>query len=337
MFRRILGAIILLISIITVVVLIAGAVFIGQLIDQMGAGVDNGLVLAVDTLSTVGATLEQTQATLVEVNDGMDTATLATTDLAKTLEDTIPLIEKVAVIVTEQAPQNIENVENAVPNMAQVAGVVDSTLTTLSNFGFDQSFVIPLPFGNDIEIPLAFDLGIEYEPVEPFDETVSRLGEGLDGLPEQLRSLESDLAVSAENLRIVSEDINMAAGNLESINEQVALFIPLLDQYLRIVDQIIDSLVQARGQIAAQLGTAKTIAAVAMVFLALTQLTPLYVGWELLTRQRPGQQSEQQVEAEPQAPAPAAAAAKETAEAPAADDPDATLVDTSAQGTEQSG
>lgn len=287
MFRRILGVIILLVSLITAALLLGGAYFAGQAVDSVGEAVDNVITLTVDSLSTVSATLEQTKATIAEANNSIETAVALTDNLSKTVADTQPVMESMTSVVSEDIPDNIEAIQTALPNVAEVAGVVDTAMTKLSSFGISQ--VIPIPFN---PITLDFDLGIEYEPEEPFDETILSLGDSLEGMPEELRSLQGDLTVLSDDLDIVSADILAASGDIAALNEQVAQFIPILDDYLRIVGEIDAALVRVQTQLLAQLDTVKTIAIVTLVFLALTQLAPLYLGWELVSGQRGGKQQE---------------------------------------------
>jgi ABC-type transporter Mla subunit MlaD len=282
-----------------VVVLLAGAFFAGQAVDAVGAGLDSVLAITVDTLDTVSATLEQTKATIVEANKALDTAAEATVNLARTLSDTQPLMGSLTKVVAEDVPGNIEAIEMAIPNVAEVAAVIDTALTKLSNFGVKQT--IPIPFN---PITLEFDLGIDYDPAEPFDDTISALGDSLEGMPDELRSLQSELDTLSADLALVTGNIETAAGDVEAINKQVALFIPILEDYLRIVGQISNSMVQARGQVLAQLEMVKTALTALFIFLSLTQLTPLYVGWELVTGKRPGQESQKEVVEEPPQPQP---------------------------------
>lgn len=295
MIRRLLGLIILLVSLILVALLLGGAYFVGQAVDAVADGLDNVLVLTTDTLGNVSLTLEQTKATIAEANNALDTATEATLNLSKTMNDMAPLMDSTTQVVSEDVPGNIEAVQAAIPNIVQVAGVVDNALTKLSDFGFEQT--IPIPFN---PITFGFDLGIEYEPEEPFDETISALGDSLEGMPEELRSLQGDLEILSADLDVLAGNIDTAAGDIDAINEQVALFIPILDEYLRIVGQIDDSLEGVRAQLFAQLDTVKMALVALLVFLSLTQLAPLYLGWELLTGKRPDQGSQKEtVEAPP--------------------------------------
>ena len=278
MFRRILGLVILLATVVVLIVLAATAYFFGSVLETVAAQVDNTLILAVDTMGTVSSTLEQTQSTLVAVNNSIDTAATTTANLSQTVEDTIPLLDQVSIVVTDQIPDNIESIQAAIPNIAAVAGVVDDALVRLSNFGIKQT--IPIPF-NPIDID--FDLGIDYNPVKPFDETMLTLGTSLDGLPEELRALQSELETSTANLETLSGDLETAAGDVNALNTELAKFIPLLDQYLDLIDRAVGGLEDVRAQLASNLSRIKLVGTILPLVIALTQLAPLVVGWDLLT------------------------------------------------------
>jgi len=277
MFRRFIGLIILLATLIVLVVLIVAAVNFGPALDVVFKSVDDSLTLTVDTLETVSETLTQTKSALVSINTSLDTAAQTTANLSTTVVDTIPLLEQVSVVVSDQLPQNIENVQAAIPNIAAVATVVDSALTRLAAFKIDQT--IPIPF-NPIEIK--YDLGIEYDPEVPFGDSMAQLGEGLDGLPEELRALRGELEVSAANLQTLSDDLNAASGDVEAINGELAKFIPLVDQYLGLVDQVVGGIENIRTDIMTNLEMIKMVGTVLIIALALTQLAPLVVGLDLL-------------------------------------------------------
>jgi hypothetical protein len=278
MFRRIIGLIILLATLVVLIALFAVAYYFGPALDMAAAGVDDSLTLTVDTLETVSATLTQTQSALVSINASLDTAAQTTANLSTTVVDTIPLLEQVAVVVSDQLPNNIENIQTAIPNIAAVATVVDNALTRLAAFKIDQT--IPIPF-NPIEIQ--YDLGIEYDPEVPFGDSMEQLGEGLDGLPEELRALRGELEISTANLQTLSDDLNAASGDVEAINAELAKFIPLLDQYLDLVNQMIEGIGKIRVDIFTNLETVRLVGTILLLALALTQLAPLVVGLDLLT------------------------------------------------------
>jgi hypothetical protein len=291
MFRRLLGLIILLATSVVLIILFAAAYYFGPALERISNGVDNGLVLTVETLETVSATLAQTQAVLVSINASLDTASQTTANLSKTVSDTVPLLDQVAVVVSDQLPENIEAIQAAIPNIAAVADVVDETLTRLAAFEINQT--IPIPF-NPIEIQ--YDLGIDYDPEVPFGDSMEQLGASLEGLPEELRALRAELEISAANLQTLSEDLNTASADLEAINGELAMFIPLLDRYLGLVDQVVEAVERTRTQLAANLQTIRMVGTILILALGLTQLAPLVVGWDLLTaRNEPKENDKEQM------------------------------------------
>jgi methyl-accepting chemotaxis protein len=281
MIGRVMGILMLVVALAGISLSIAGGIFSGQAVTAIGISLDSVLALTTESLDTVTDTLTLTKNTVLDVNAGLDTVEQTAVDLSKTLADTRPLVDGLTNVAAEEIPNSVDALQAAVPNIAQVAGVIDATLITLSNFGYKQT--IPVPF-NPIE--LDFSLGIEYDPEVPFDESVMQISAGLEGLPESLRALRSDLEMTNENLQIVSDDIALAANDLATINARVAEIPALIDDYLRIVGQINDAMRIVRAQIMQQLDAVRIGIIVLMVVLGVTQLAPLYLGWELLTGRR---------------------------------------------------
>ncbi len=280
--KRIIGLIMMLIGIALVGLTAAGIFYGRQGIDAAGVSVESSLMLVSDSLDTASDSLVLVKTTINDVMAGVETVESTAVNLSTAVSDIQPLLGGVSQVISEDAPNSIEALQDTVPNMAEVAGVIDETLVTLSNFGFKQE--IPIPFSD----PLGFDfnLGIEYEPEEPFDETVEAMGQSLDGLPDQLRSLSGELETTSQNLATISEDILLVSGDLGTINEDIESVGPLIDEYIGIVTQINDTIRQIRAQIAPQLETVKLALTLLLAFLGLSQVAPLYLGWELFTGQR---------------------------------------------------
>lgn len=281
MLRRLLGLIIIVASIILIALLVLTALRVGPALNSVAESLDDVLTLTDDTLENTSRTLEQTRATVVEVNGALENAAVATTNLSLTMSDMQPLLESSATVVTEDIPGNIEAIQAAIPNITRVAGVIDDVLTRLSAFRIDQT--IPIPFN---PITLQFDLGIDYAPEEPFDASIEELGTSLEGMPEELRSLETDLDNLAADLELLTGNIDTAATDIEDINAEVALFIPIIDEYLDLISQSQQSLAVLQEQAVSQLQVLGDFLVFIFVLLAVTQIAPLYLGWELITGRR---------------------------------------------------
>ena len=280
--RRILGLIILLTALVIFGAGLYAAYTVGDALAEVGAGIRDNLALASQSLDTARNTLALSRDTFSDVNGGLGSAIAATANASLTVRDSRPLIDNVGVVVTQEVPEAVEGIQNALPNMIEVAGGIDSTLRTLSSIGIDRT--INLPFGGSI--PLQFDLGIDYAPAVPFDNTLRGFQASLDGLPESMRGLETDLQTTSANLDALATDLQAASDNLAIINSRVGEVLPLVDQYLALADQAGAAIDRVDANIDAQLDVLRLGAVAVLVLLALSQLAPLYLGWELLTGRR---------------------------------------------------
>lgn len=275
MFRKISGFMLLLIGLIGVLLSIGGIVFSGRAVDAVVKVLDDTLGLTGDSLATVEDTLDLARGTIGDVNASLVTVEETADSLAKTIADTQPLLDEVAQIAGEDAPNSIESVQDAIPAVAEVAGVIDDTLLTLNSFKIEEDI---------LGFQLNYDLGVNYAPTVPFDETVSGLGTSLDGFPDRLRELEPSLTAANENMGLVSENIYAVSDDLAVINGRVTEVDPLLAQYIGIVQELNETLGTTQTAVQAQVGNIKLALQVLFAWLGFLQFSLLYLGWDLMTR-----------------------------------------------------
>jgi methyl-accepting chemotaxis protein len=267
----------LLLGIVGLIISIAGVYFGRQWVDNLFSGVDETLTLTLQSLDTAIDSLELTKATISDVNDGLETVEEAALNIGKTITDTRPLLDQVNVVVSQNAAQTVEAMQLAVPNIAEVAGAIDQTLITLNNFRIEEEI---------LGFELNYDLGINYEPSVPFDETFDALGASLTGLPEELRSVEPNLAVASENLAAISTSITTISSDIDTINGRVAEVPALIDQYIDIVSQIHDSIQQIQTQVIQQRDLVKNVVTFVLIWWGLPQLALVMIGWDFLFGRR---------------------------------------------------
>ncbi len=280
--RRILGFIMLLTGLMLLALSFAGAYFAGSVIGELNESLTNALSLASQGLDSARSTLNLAHDTINDVYGGLDTAVGATANASRTIAETRPLLDNTTVVITQEVPEAVEGIQAALPNMIQVAGVIDDTLTTLSSVGIDRD--IPLPFGGSI--PLSFDLGIDYDPETSFDDSLRGFEGSLTGLPESLRGLESDLRATNDNLALLSTDLQATSDNLTTINTRISEILPLLDQYGVLLNDLGATITQAQLGLGDRLEVVRIAAIALLVAVGLSQLAPIYLGWELLTGRR---------------------------------------------------
>lgn len=288
MFRRFLGFLMVLIGLSGVWVGVISAATAREVVDSIGQGMDSNLELLSQSLDTITESLTLAKQTVSDVNESLVTIEQTADDISLALTDTQPLLTEVGDIVSNDVPDSIEAVQASIPNMVEVAGAIDNTLTTLNNFAVDRSIDIPNPFSSQplYTFDLNFDLGINYDPNVPFDQTVRELGTSIEGLPEQLRGLAEHVDRSSANLQNLSDSITTVGDDLAVVNGRIAELDPLLDEYGRIVTELNDQTRRLRAGINTQLEGIKQTINIVMIWFILTQIAPLYLGWELVTGRR---------------------------------------------------
>jgi chromosome segregation ATPase len=277
MFQRILGIVMLLIGFSGIGLSVWGVQTGRQIVDDVGLSLETTLTLASQSLNGIEQTLLASKTTLTQLHDGLETVDASLDSLAQTLTDSRPLLAEVSQVTAVDAPNSIEAVQVAIPNMAEVAGMIDSTLTALSALQVERRV---------LGVPIRFDLGINYDPAVPFDQSITQLGDSLDGLPERMRGLESHLTTTSRNLAQISGNLNQMRRDLNGINDSIADVEPLLDDHIRLVVEANDLIRQTKLNIAAQTRSFKNIVTVLFVWAGLSQVAPLYLGWELVSGRR---------------------------------------------------
>jgi methyl-accepting chemotaxis protein len=266
-----------LLGLIGVVISIAGVFYGRQLIDDSFAGLDSTLFLTSESLDTAVESLELAKTTIGDVNDGLDTVEGAAINIARTVTDTRPLINQIAVVVSEDTPAAIDAMTATIPNIAEVAGAIDQTLTALNDFSIDENIL-----GQEIH----YDLGIEYDPQVPFDESFLAMGESLEGLPDSLRASSTSLAVTSDNLATISQCFVYISAVLETIHGRIAEVPALIDQYIEITTQLNNTISQLRLQVVQQQSTTKNVITFILIWWGLPQLALAMIGWDFLFGRR---------------------------------------------------
>ncbi|MBE2198879.1 MAG: hypothetical protein IAE79_09735 [Anaerolinea sp.] len=277
MFRRIIGIVMLLLGLVGLVISGTGVYFGRQAVDGLFKGLDDTLVLASQGLDTAVDSLELAKSTLGDVNDGLDTVEGATLSMAKTVTDTRPLLDQVSVVVSQNAPASVEAMQDSIPALASVAATIDQTLIILSQFRIDEEI---------LGVPFRYDLGINYEPTVPFDQAFIGLGASLDGLPEELRSVEGNLTIANANLAAISDSIVAISQDIETINSRVAEVPAQLDSYGGIIKQINTSLTTVRTQVTQQQERAKLAITFILIWWGLPQIALVIIGWDFFLGRR---------------------------------------------------
>lgn len=275
MFRKLIGVLFLLIGLLGLAFSVTGVVIGRQAVDEMGSAIDTALSRTLVSLGTASDTLVLTKSTFEQVNSGLDTVGATADNVAQTLRDTQPLLEGVSNVVASDIPDSLEAIQNSLPGVADAAGTIDDTLRTLSAFEVERAI-----FG----IPISFDLGINYDPDLSLDDGVRQIGQSLEGMPDSLRALRSDLDLANDNLENVSTNIYTIASDLEALGDKVQQIEPLVDEYIQLTSDIEQLVNQTQEKLDSQLEMVKLIVTLLFIWIGINQIVPLYLSVDIFTR-----------------------------------------------------
>ena len=248
---RAMGIIWITTSLLWAVLGIAGLLYGLNGLENIQAGLSDNLTLAVESLDSVHALVDETTEVISATHQTLRTVQQATHDTGTSLADLRPLIWTTTKVVTIQVPDALEGVQDSMPTLIETAKSVDETLVWLSGF----KFTIPNPFGTD----WSYDLGVDYHPEVPLDQALEEMSGNLEGLPDDLRDMEEDLDAADANLIILSDDLADLAGDIEIANQQIAEITPQMESIANNIEAIQQSLQATQEAIPKSFETARNI------------------------------------------------------------------------------
>lgn len=170
---------------------LAGGVFI---VESLADDARDSLAVSRSALEAIGETVNLVDDVAADTSASLDAASDSVAQVSATVGEAVTTLESVAHFLETELPETLETVQMSMPAAIQTANAVDGTLRTLSLFGVD------------------------YDPDEPFGESLSRVSTALAALPEEVRA-QSDalrqLVPSASRLAEETDDLSASMADLE--------------------------------------------------------------------------------------------------------------------------
>lgn len=261
------GILLLIIAIGGILAAIAGAVIGLSFIGQTAASLTEAATSEPELLNTVRATLVQAQGALSSLVSGLDTMSQVIAGAAEALDTAGTMLEEFSAVSDTGIPQALDEVKSIVGEVGKAAQKLEELLDKLSTFSFG---LLDLDAGDDIAIA---------QPISQLHDTLSTLSGDVQGIEGDLKVIAGQLKPASRDLLVLSEDVSKLSADL-------AGFAPILDRYIEVIDGLRGSTGQAVEAVERLKSASQTILVVAMAWIALTHLTPLYLGWELVSGKR---------------------------------------------------
>jgi methyl-accepting chemotaxis protein len=214
------------------------------------------LRLTHESLETVDASLTVASDAVTTVGGGLADAEQTSRGLEDTLAEGAVLLRQTARLTRSDIASSLESFERSMPALIQVSGTVDRTLRAVD------------------ELPV----GPEYDPDEPFDETLQALQDDLDGLPEDLRAQADAIDEAGDNLNRVGSQSVEIADSLTEVRTTLGEAGRVLDEYRTTAGRARGLLEQTESDLERRLWVLRGLVVVLGLIYCIGQVLPIYLG-----------------------------------------------------------
>lgn len=172
-----------------------------------------------DTLDLAGTTLQATADGLVVVGESLDSVISSlsglestVTTLAKSIEDTAPLVNSLGTLTGEVLPKSVTSAQTSLNSAQDGARIIDTVLRALTIFNRSA-----------------------YEPEVPLHEALGEVSEGLNDIPDSLTTMEGSLETTYDNLEVMQAEISLIAEDISAINKGLEEGKKVIEQYQELI------------------------------------------------------------------------------------------------------
>lgn len=229
------------------------------LVQDLDLLLGRSLDLTAESLTTVDSSLAVATDTVAVVGEGLSRAEQTSKGLEGTLVNGADLLGETGSLLRGDVASSLESVQRSMPALIQVGGTIDSTLRAIG------------------QLPI----GPEYNPREPFDDTLRALQQDLEGLPADLRTQADTIDDAGANLRDVGAQSAAIAVSLGDVRESLTEAGNILGDYRSTAGEARDLLTQTSDDLTRRLVVVRILIVLLGVVYSAGQALPLYLGHRL--------------------------------------------------------
>jgi hypothetical protein len=189
--------------------LILGLIMVNNLSDYLTQSV----AVSESALGAVEETLGVLESVAVEVDEGMGAAGASIAAASEAVLTAAGELDDVADFLDGDLQTSIEALLDTMPAAIQTAGVIDGTLSALSF------------------------LGVDYDPDQSFDASLSAVEDALEPIPPQLSAQADTIRALVPVSQQFAEDAAATAEAFDALRVELASSQQLIDSYRATVDQ----------------------------------------------------------------------------------------------------
>lgn len=214
--KRILGLLLVIISIVSLVLVVAGVVAVWSLRTPLANAVNSGLALVDDTLASTSDALTKVDDALGTTAANVAAAQGTFQSLAATVDSSTPALGSLSEFLSEDLPGTLDAAQKTLSGAADSAQVVDGVLGLLSD----------LPLFN-----------IDYDPEVSLSNSLGGIGDSLEGLPDSLGQLGRQLAGPVNTLPALASSLDTLGTSIFQLETTLTDFQSVVGSYQDLISR----------------------------------------------------------------------------------------------------
>jgi peptidoglycan hydrolase CwlO-like protein len=260
--NKIIGILLVIAAVSGLIICIAGIIGAWQVRGIVSTNLGQTFDLLDNTLGATGNALEVADQSLQTAQQSVDTLATTIQITGKSISDTVPLIDSLTQLTTQDLPDTVSATQTALEGAKTSAQMIDTTLTLLT----------AIPF-----LPLE-----PYTPEVSLSQALGDVSTSLDPLTESFTSMESSLTMTRDNMVSIGSQIDTIANNVSQINTSLGTAGDVIGQYKDVVDLLQKQVAAAKASLPRVMNMMAWLFTVVLVWLGLTQVGLLMQGFEML-------------------------------------------------------
>lgn len=264
--ERVVGMVLILGALAGLVVNIAGLTFVPRVEEQVQTVVEKTLNDFNNTLTTISTSLKVVDSSLENAEKTLEVAVTTTHDVAKAVDDTVPLLNTIGNLTGKELPSIVSSTQDSLAAAEQGAVTVELLLNTLNT--------IPL-----LNIP-------PYNPPVPLNQSLNNISASLEPLGDSFSQIESNLKDGSQSIEQVTADIDQLADTLAEVDNTLSEAKGVSIQFQKALDQQKEIINTLQTNIEPAIMWTSRAVSLVLIWLVIAQLGLLWQGFEMVGRSR---------------------------------------------------
>ena len=259
--RSTLGIILVSNAALGILISLVGIVLIWTVGLRLRANIEQILTTADSSLSTTDSGLIVLSNSLANTRDSISLMEITSLDISKSIDQTIPMIDSTSVLVGDNMVEIIQRTQDSLDSAQSSAKLVDDTLGLITS------------------LPI---IGQRYAPSQSLSDSIQKVSQSLDGLPDTLTGLQTNLNHTATDMQAVQDQFTSLSINLQHIEANVQSAQEVVKQYQEQVSSLKVSVANLRSGLPLWILVGQVIATLFLVWLAVAQIGLILQGRQLM-------------------------------------------------------